>query len=422
MPKFAAQAAYAKLGVFPVLVSGGIASGKSTLCRELMAVVKSQGLPAHHIDFDQITYMVHNNAEYGTFKVPVEDIMSVERSTRNRVLKEKYREPLLDQYFKYLGDNDIRGIVFVEGSKFAAYDMTWLGFYHILVDASPDTRHESYMKRAVERGITPIAEPTLNELLLSQDTVDEYRVAANIDLYPTYTKDYRTVFVGHHNNDGLNKWTPITDVHTLAASIINNMDIFGDLRLTKTFMDNGLDKTCIMDYNDVHRAYHNVFHVVQGLDVLTYLELAQELNHFSKTRLKDVKLAWALHDIDKETVDALYACNKIEPYIRQLVYATYWDQRRERDMSSTVSLLHDIDFLVFMEDEERYATYAKRIRKEFSGYTDKEFKEGRTNFLNTLLKQSKGDIFCAEYGLFVGANEKAKQNIRRELEALQENC
>jgi len=65
-------------------------------------------------------------------------------------------------------------------------------------------------------------------------------------------------------------------------------------------------------------------------------------------------------------------------------------------------------------DFEEYLKYTEKVRKEYSSFTDEEFRTGRLAFLKTIKDK---DVF--RHPLFVGLNQQARDNIAREIELLE---
>ena len=76
----------------------------------------------------------------------------------------------------------------------------------------------------------------------------------------------------------------------------------------------------------------------------------------------------------------------------------------------------DIDLAVLASPESRYDQYAAEVRREYAMYGDDEYKIGRTCVLEKLLERQR--LYVSAVFERSGMEERAKRNMRREIEHL----
>jgi len=174
-------------------------------------------------------------------------------------------------------------------------------------------------------------------------------------------------------------------------------------------------------YAEPHRHYHTLEHIEYGLRLLDeYRYLARDFDA--------MEVAWFYHDViydtsekkaamSNEALSASYAervlSNKgfllsFRERVRRLIFVTF-DRRNatRRDQM----LFIDIDWSVVGLSWEEYRGYVARVRKEYVGYTDKEFLVGRVGWL--VSAQKRRLFFTAAFR--DRYETLARENMSREL-------
>ncbi|MFK8105135.1 MAG: hypothetical protein AB8G15_21665 [Saprospiraceae bacterium] len=174
-------------------------------------------------------------------------------------------------------------------------------------------------------------------------------------------------------------------------------------------------------YNQKHRAYHNMSHLY------SLLHVAEKYNdHVEAQNLVDLGI-W-FHDIiysirrkDNEEKSADLAGELLKPYlntydlqkIKLMIKATA--NHQDMDDSIDSQYLLDFDLSIFAANREVYKKYRKAIRKEFKRYPGFLFKMGRRKVLLRFLAKDRiyqTNEFHAAY------EAKARENIQWEIENL----
>lgn len=178
----------------------------------------------------------------------------------------------------------------------------------------------------------------------------------------------------------------------------------------------------IKRYNDPKRSYHNVDHIE---NVAAYIHANREKAENSPA------LLWAalLHDFfppweknaEQRSADesAIFLKNLgmkeelIEQVKKLIVFTAHHFSASNQDER----LLADADLFILGEEAWRYDLYASQIRREYAHIITPLFNNGRRKFLSKLLAriETEGRL-C--FSLDQDWEERAKQNVRRELASL----
>ena len=175
------------------------------------------------------------------------------------------------------------------------------------------------------------------------------------------------------------------------------------------------------EYSDSNRHYHTLQHVSDLID---------ELNAV-KSDIRDwdaIIFAAYYHDIvyngvssDNEQKSSILATHRLQQIrfpsekislTKYHILSTDGHSIAEND---DTNLFTDADLSILGQDWETYLIYAQNIRKEFSGYPDAIFNQGRIHVLEHFLK--KKDIFKTDQ--FYNKYEKqARKNLMEEIKLL----
>lgn len=175
-------------------------------------------------------------------------------------------------------------------------------------------------------------------------------------------------------------------------------------------------------YSSGSRFYHNLGHVQEVLQKIE--ELRSLPGNFPAIQLA----AWfhdAIYDPkskNNEQKSAHYAADTLARLglpgatidtVSQMILGTKHQQETSEDIDSHILL--DADLAILGEEDTEYRFYAVGIRREYSWLSDTEYCEGRIQVLENFLKRDR--IYFTE-SLFETLEEKARQNLRSEIEAL----
>ncbi|MFP4178609.1 MAG: hypothetical protein ACLFSA_01015 [Spirochaetaceae bacterium] len=191
-------------------------------------------------------------------------------------------------------------------------------------------------------------------------------------------------------------------------------------------------------YSGGHRYYHNLEHVDHCLRLFDSLCLdpGGANKKCSVHSPLSLELAIWFHDAvytvgssKNEEESALLAEKSLKEAglsrgiareVEELVLCTDYGGNpasRLSDMPPDCSLVRDIDISILGDPWSSYLDYTGKIRREYGGYPESEYRERRKELLYSFLK--KENIFETEY--FYRSREKqARENMRREISELLE--
>ncbi|TGK47638.1 hypothetical protein EHQ16_02565 [Leptospira kanakyensis] len=177
-------------------------------------------------------------------------------------------------------------------------------------------------------------------------------------------------------------------------------------------------------YSESHRSYHNLNHIYQMLGEFENI----------KTKLKDpemVLFALYYHDLiydpkskTNEEESAKIAETKLEELgitkerieiCLHHILATKSHRLDEKYHSDTKYFL-DMDLSILGSDEEEYLEYTKNIRKEYSAYSDEDYRKGRIQVLRHFtetVRLFQTDVFFDQYEM------RSRHNLKSEIHSLQ---
>lgn len=169
-------------------------------------------------------------------------------------------------------------------------------------------------------------------------------------------------------------------------------------------------------YSEPHRAYHNFEHVDDMLGLFTKCAYPDD----------EVELAIWFHDAiydpaaeHNERKSANYFLSQLNGYfwddfsreVERLILVT--DPSTKHLGTPREGLMVDLDLSILGSSPEAYLEYSKAVRKEYSFASDEDFNHGRSEILQSILKDK---IFVTEH--FTHLEEQARTNITEELERL----
>lgn len=170
----------------------------------------------------------------------------------------------------------------------------------------------------------------------------------------------------------------------------------------------------------ISRKYHNFSHIAYCLNLLD-----NYLPGYSEIR-QNLMLGFFFHDEyqnyepeAKNNNAEILSAQSCADFIAGSKYKkTNFDfleliigQRRPETASKEARIFADIDYAI-LGDMYNYGTYAMQIRREYKQFNDDEFRKGRIDFIESLLKQPR--IYQTDY-FYKLREENARINLQREL-------
>jgi len=188
----------------------------------------------------------------------------------------------------------------------------------------------------------------------------------------------------------------------------------------------------------VDRSYHNFNHIINGLQHICNLEeqrlqggFPSEWNKALGPDIDDLFLAWFYHDyhyktgvdgLQNEKESAIQARNDLEDLgvdntriviIEDLIKLT--DHQSNPEINDSLgNLIVDIDLVGFStKPQSEFDETTKKVRHEFSMYSDEQWSDGRLKFLQRLMERKQGKILRTPF--FRKFNNDAVENVEREI-------
>jgi predicted metal-dependent HD superfamily phosphohydrolase len=176
-------------------------------------------------------------------------------------------------------------------------------------------------------------------------------------------------------------------------------------------------------YSSPERHYHTLNHIQHFLSVVETLTPKAE-------NLEAIEFAAWFHDLiydskakDNEEKSADYAESILKSLaipgeliaqVKRLILRTKSHPITEEDDLDTKIML-DADLAILGVEAAEYRRYAQAIRWEYSWVGDEDYRKGRMQFLQSLLKRPK--IYQTEE-VFEALETKARNNLREELNSM----
>ena len=177
-------------------------------------------------------------------------------------------------------------------------------------------------------------------------------------------------------------------------------------------------------YSETQRHYHTICHVDHILDLFNkYCEHLTDKNA--------LVLAIVFHDIiynpqsgsneedSAELFQSFAEETGLDLHLKEKVYkwiiATKLHQINDSSKETDADLKYflDFDLAILGEDPAMYKQYAAQIRKEYSHFSDEDYKNGRSKVLAHFLKS---DLYFTQI-LRAKFNDQAKINMKNELDS-----
>jgi predicted metal-dependent HD superfamily phosphohydrolase len=173
-------------------------------------------------------------------------------------------------------------------------------------------------------------------------------------------------------------------------------------------------------YSHPARHYHDLQHIRNVLDTIAFIQAVADAS---------VSLAGWLHDVvydprahDNEERSAEYARHLLrslgcpEALTWETARLILLTRRHDPDPEDEAGkILVDADLAVLGAEPEEYDRYAEAIRAEYAWVPEGEYRARRSSVLEGFLARPR--IFHTE-AMFARCEERARENLRRELERL----
>ena len=171
-----------------------------------------------------------------------------------------------------------------------------------------------------------------------------------------------------------------------------------------------------ISYSTESRYYHTLSHLETIYNQLKAFQLtpAIEFSIF----YHDV--VYNTQERDNEEKSAVFAKKRLKELgvaheVIKKVFELIMETKKHEASSFHNALFLDADISILGSKLEIYKIYMQNIRKEYSIYSDEEYKEGRKEVLKRFLKKERLYLSNYFYNLY---EEKARSNIKYELTSL----
>ncbi|WP_244939929.1 hypothetical protein [Leptospira adleri] len=177
----------------------------------------------------------------------------------------------------------------------------------------------------------------------------------------------------------------------------------------------------VRHYSEKHRFYHDLSHIenlsnqliqvkdrISDWDTILFSILYHDIIYDVSSQENEEKSA-ELARIRLQSFD--YADHRIQKCVSQIIATKGHSASDDLD----TNLFLDADLSILGEEWDLYSEYCKNIRKEYSIYSDSDYKAGRGKVLKSFSNMDriyKTDFFFERY------EKRAKENLKRELESL----
>jgi len=178
--------------------------------------------------------------------------------------------------------------------------------------------------------------------------------------------------------------------------------------------------------NELDCPYHNIHHSYNVLDAVYY-----DAN--SDQEKEAIVWAAAYRDIRKTEKQSFGVFSRqsdkffdishtVIQRVSQLILGTDHSKVLSGDQLNDETLCRFVaaDLMILASNEMDYAKYTENLRKEYDHFSDKEWREGRIEFLQKMMQPLRSSIFPAN-GMFEEEESRAISNIARELCDLRES-
>jgi len=429
-------------------LTGTIWSGKSYATEKIMQIARKNGIPSHNLDLDKIGHEIQGNLQEAAYQEVRANIANVfwhhVQHKDGSIIGKELWKIVFSNPLKMKTLNEIMATPMAVRLRRQMYNKKWILLYNaaliaeagkmhipnnniLLMDIDPETQAQRLKERWHDD-----AEITrrVSSQFSTQTKVDIFEAGIDKD------KQWSLIKISWKSTDA--------EFEQYFNQMLTKIDSFGELRIIWLFNRLGAredPKKLFAQLRDMYDrlwdgswerdeiadkmkgSYHRRLHVIDCLNEF------YQIRHLVKTP-DAMECAILFHDIvctpgsqTNEEESAMYAekmltqrglpADFIADVKRYILLTKH--TRIPEDMDGKYMV--DIDVSIFWKDLRKYLQYSKDIRREYSMYSNAQYKAWRKDVLNFFLK--KENIFHTEYFQEL-YKDKAKENIHYELSLLGE--
>lgn len=438
-------------GKLLVGVIGGVASGKSSICRELEQYSKNQDINIHYINMDAYGHTILNATK---------DVLPMYEDVRDEVTKEfgpavrnadgtinraELRKIVFGNNEKLEKLNGIMfepvmtlliedlmpirdGIILLENAALVQQGLTEICDENILnVRVSPEVQLERLQNR------NNLSRSEASDMIFSQFGQDETLYKIN----EKHAKEFDRMYVEVDTDCNISDISIQNVYDNLENEYLRRREVrrYGKLFIPEEiYFDDDLAfiQTIKEKYSEHHRYYHNLNHIE---DMLVLFQKVKDEYKKSGGKLpyaNEIYLATMFHDIiynikkdtkSNEVKSAEFAADYLKEHLKtpnididvvcELIKLTesHTDPRHEaKELEEYQKIFLDMDMTIFAAEEDKLGTYENAIYQEYSSlYTRNIYIEGRRDVLWDLLEKRyiyHSNLFRKKY------DKKAWKNVK----------
>jgi predicted metal-dependent HD superfamily phosphohydrolase len=173
-------------------------------------------------------------------------------------------------------------------------------------------------------------------------------------------------------------------------------------------------------YTEPSRFYHNISHIGECLEELDKARAILRSERLTELCIWFHEVVYDPRRDDNEEQSAKYAAQTLQwlslyehiDVVKTMIEST--KHKGEAEDQDTRALL-DVDLSILGKPQEKYLSYSKAIRKEYSHLPDEEYARKRKETLRRFLKRE--NIYHTEY-FRAKYEKKARENLRKEISDL----
>lgn len=169
-------------------------------------------------------------------------------------------------------------------------------------------------------------------------------------------------------------------------------------------------KLLTYQYTQKHRHYHTLEHIAHMFEIARKHDVELSETQCIAIWWHDAVYDPSSHTNEEDSIDMLGYAIDILKYDYNEIARIIFDTKTHQPRSEQSAIVCDLDMMILAASPEEYFEYTKKIRKEFSNYTNEQYLEGRLKFLKTL-KDTK--IFHSP--VFEKYENIAQRNINNEI-------
>lgn len=227
-----------------------------------------------------------------------------------------------------------------------------------------------------------------------------------------------------------NNWGNDIEIRQAFFKMVSSVDLFAELRIKSVLSKIGHWEKWLELYGKIkplhdspERAHHSWFHIVDCINKLYEIK-----SQISNEEFVSIFLAFLFHDSVYDPKSHWWQNEKNSAILAEKIMTELWitniniEQIKELIELTAKHLVEwnnsigkymvDIDLSILWESWNKYDTYKNAIRREYSCYSDKEYKAGRIQFLEWMIM--KRPIFQTKY-FYEKYENLARCNMAKEL-------